>query len=125
MLQLQGSTRVVVAQDLLVLAKTLAASLALQYITRPAQLIECSPAQYTAYYYVEREPGGGGHQPLQPHCVSAQVGAGEVQSTCQPRIDLGGLDTAFVWLIFANQVRCGILLTHGTGTLSRVFFLLV
>ena len=98
-LQLQGSTRVVVAQDLLVLAKTLAASLALQYITRPAQLIECSPAQYTAYY-VEKEPGGG----EQPHCVSAKVGAGEVQSTCQPRIDLGGLDTAFVWLIFANQV---------------------
>jgi hypothetical protein len=47
-IEYQSSPTMMLAQDMLVLAKTLAASVALFYVTRPHQLIVCEGVSYTA-----------------------------------------------------------------------------
>jgi hypothetical protein len=91
------------SQDLLVLIKTLAASIALFFVTREGQLIRCVAVSYTAY---ERHDccWGTTCQQVLTHArvTNATLHYEQVLHTCDPHLDLSFLDNAFTALIAAN-----------------------
>jgi hypothetical protein len=101
-LEYQSSPTMMLIQDMLVLAKTLAASVALLYVTRPHQLIVCEGVSYTATQSLGCIDDSGTVQP-QTYIRNSTIGYGAIQAECAPQLDVHGLDSTFKALIVFNQ----------------------
>jgi hypothetical protein len=101
-LEYQSSPAMMLTQDMLVLAKTLAASVALLYVTRPHQLIVCEGVSYTATQSLGCIDDSGTVQP-QTYIRNSTIGYGTIQAECAPQLDVHGLDSTFKALIVFNQ----------------------
>jgi hypothetical protein len=103
-LEFQNSQVKLVLQDALVLLKTLAASVALFFVTRPQQLIHCYGLQYSVTQRLSCQDVNTGAIRVQLKTDSLQVEHRRVHDQCDPQLDLSALDTFFTVLIIMNQL---------------------
>jgi hypothetical protein len=103
-LEFQNSQVKLVLQDALVLLKTLAASVALFFVTRPQKLIHCYGLQYSVTQRLSCQDINTGAIRVQLKTDSLQVGHRRVKDLCDPQLDLSTLDTFFTVLIIMNQL---------------------
>ena len=91
------------SQDLLVLIKMLAASIALFFVTRGGQLIRCEGVSYSAYERHDCRLSSGAVLE-QVRAVRGSLSYGEIKKQCNPHLDLSFLDHAFTALITTNVI---------------------
>jgi hypothetical protein len=91
------------SQDLLVLIKTLAASIALFFVTREGQLLQCQAVSYSAHEQRDCQLSSGAVE-LHSQITNATLSYGEVRQQCNPHLDLSFLDQAFKALITTNVI---------------------
>jgi hypothetical protein len=95
------------SQDLLVLMKTLAASIALFFVTREGQLIRCVAVSYSAHEQHDccmKYPRDCQLVQTRARVTNATLHHEQVLHTCDPHLDLSFLDNAFTALIATNVI---------------------